>query len=51
MSEYCEVERPLLQQLSAQDWTVIDQGIATIPQDPAASLRTSFPRMVAARCV
>ena len=42
MSEYTEVELPFLQQLAAQGWTVIDQGFATIPQDPAASLRTSF---------
>lgn len=42
MSEYSEVERPFLQQLAAQGWTVVDQGCATIPQDPAASLRTSF---------
>lgn len=42
MSEYTEVERPFLQQLAAQGWTVIDQGVANIPQDPAASLLTSF---------
>lgn len=42
MSEYSEVELPFLQQLAAQGWTVVDQGCATIPQDPAASLRTSF---------
>lgn len=42
MSEYSEVELPFLQQLAAQGWTVIDQGCTTIPQDPAASLRTSF---------
>ena len=42
MSEYSEVELPFLQQLAAQGWTVVDQGFATIPQDPAASLRTSF---------
>ena len=42
MSEYTEVELPFLQQLAAQGWTVIDQGFAAIPQDPAASLRTSF---------
>jgi len=42
MSEYTEVELPCLQQLAAQGWTVIDQGCANIPQDPAASLRTSF---------
>ncbi len=42
MSEYTEVEQPFLQQLAALGWTVVDQGFATIPQDPAASLRTSF---------
>jgi type I restriction enzyme, R subunit len=42
MSEYSEVELPFLQQLAAQGWTVVDQGFATIPQDPAASLRTTF---------
>ncbi len=42
MSEYSEVELPFLQQLAAQGWTVIDQGFATIPQDPAVSLRKSF---------
>jgi len=42
MSEYSEVELPFLQQLATQGWTVVDQGCSTIPQDPAASLRTSF---------
>ena len=42
MSEYTEVERPFLQQLVTRGWTVIDPGFATIPQDPAASLRASF---------
>jgi type I restriction enzyme R subunit len=42
VSEYSEVELPFLQQLAAQGWTVVDQGCATIPQDPAVSLRTSF---------
>ena len=42
MSEYTEVELPFLQQLAAQGWTVVDQGCAAIPQDPATSLRTSF---------
>lgn len=42
MSEYSEVELPFLQQLATQGWTVVDQGCTTIPQDPAASLRTSF---------
>ncbi|MES2951847.1 MAG: hypothetical protein V4858_25260 [Pseudomonadota bacterium] len=42
MSEYSKVERPFLQQLAAQGWTVVNQGCATIPQDPAASLLTTF---------
>jgi type I restriction enzyme R subunit len=42
MSEYSEVELPFLQQLAAQGWTVVNQGCAAIPQDPAASLRPSF---------
>ena len=41
MSEYTEVEQPFLQQLAAQGWTVIDQGLA-LPQAPGPSLRTSF---------
>ena len=41
MSEYTEVERPFLDQLAAQGWTVIDQG-SQLPQDPAPSLRGSF---------
>ena len=41
MSEYTEVERPFLQQLAAQGWTVIDQGPA-VPQAAAPSLRESF---------
>jgi type I restriction enzyme, R subunit len=42
VSEYSEVELPFLQQLAAQGWATIDQGFATIPQDPAASLRSTF---------
>lgn len=41
MSEYSEVEKPFLDQLSALGWTVIDQG-AGIPQDAAPSLRANF---------
>ncbi|NMG32128.1 HsdR family type I site-specific deoxyribonuclease [Aromatoleum evansii] len=41
MSEYTEVERPFLQQLAEQGWTVIDQG-AAVPQDAAPSLRSNF---------
>lgn len=41
MTEFKNVERPFLDQLSALGWTVIDQGPA-IPSDPAKSLRNSF---------
>ncbi len=41
MSEYSEVERPFLDQLAAQGWTVIDQGQG-VPQDAAVSLRQHF---------
>lgn len=41
MSEYTEVERPFLQQLAEQGWTIIDQG-AGVPQDAAPSLRGNF---------
>lgn len=41
MSEYTEVERPFLDQLEAQGWTVIDQGQG-VPQDATASLRQHF---------
>ena len=46
MSEYAHVEAPLLAQLAGLGWTVIDQGCAMIPQDPARSLRTSFREMI-----
>jgi type I restriction enzyme R subunit len=41
MSEYTEVERPFLEQLAAQDWTMIDQGQG-VPQDATLSLRQHF---------
>lgn len=41
MSEYTEVERPFLEQLAAQGWTIVDQGTG-VPQDAAPSLRGSF---------
>ena len=46
MSEYAHVERPLLTQLAGLGWTVIDQGSQIIPQDPAASLRSSFRDLI-----
>ncbi len=42
MPEYLNVEKPFLDQLSRLGWKVIDQGFADIPNDPAASCRTSF---------
>ena len=41
MSEYSEVEKPLLKQLEDLGWKVIDQG-EKIPEDPMKSLRDSF---------
>ncbi|WP_374592603.1 type I restriction endonuclease subunit R [Aquabacterium sp.] len=41
MSEYTEVERPFLDQLSQQGWTVIDQG-SGVPQQAGPSLRNHF---------
>ena len=41
MSEYSNVERPFLQKLKETHWDIIDQGTG-IPQDPVASLRSSF---------
>lgn len=46
MSEYAHVEKPLLTQLQGLGWTVIDQGCQMIPQDPAASLRSSFRDLI-----
>lgn len=47
MSEYSYVEKPLLDQLRALGWEVIDQN-GSVPTDPAASRRASF-REVALR--
>lgn len=41
MSEYTEVERPFLDQLAQQGWTVIDQGNC-VPQQAGPSLRNHF---------
>lgn len=41
MSEYTEVEKPLLKQLETLGWRVIDQGEG-IPEDPTKSLRETF---------
>ena len=46
MSEYTHVEKPLLTQLAGLGWTPIDQGSQMIPQDPAASLRSSFRELI-----
>jgi len=45
MSEYHFVENPLLNQLDAMDWRVIEQP-SGIPTDPAKSLRASFREVV-----
>ncbi|MCY2994252.1 MAG: hypothetical protein NTY19_41215 [Planctomycetota bacterium] len=45
MSEYAFVEKPFLDQLTALDWQVIDQGQG-VPTNPAKSLRTSFRELV-----
>ncbi len=42
MSEYLHVEKPVLDQLEALGWTVIDQGHSFIPSDPGQSLRGGF---------
>ncbi|MCL6272196.1 type I restriction endonuclease [Sansalvadorimonas sp. 2012CJ34-2] len=47
MSEYKEVEQPLLQQLSTMGWDINDLG-SGIPKDPATSFRTSFREVVLA---
>jgi len=41
MSEYTEVEKPLLSQLKTLGWIIIDQG-EKIPEDPTKSMRDSF---------
>lgn len=46
MSEYAHVEKPLLTQLAGLGWTVIDHGVQMIPQDSAASLRSSFRDLI-----
>lgn len=45
MSEYLEVEKPLLDQLAAMGWEVHDLGQG-VPKDPATSFRSSFRQMV-----
>ena len=45
MSEYQFVEKPLLNQLGAMDWRVIEQP-SGIPTDPTKSLRSSFREVV-----
>lgn len=47
MSEYKDVERPLLTQLSSMGWDVHDLG-SGIPSDPATSFRSSFREVVLA---
>jgi type I restriction enzyme R subunit len=45
MSEYKNVEKPFLEQLSNLGWTIIDQGPA-FPTDPSKSLRTDFKEII-----
>ena len=45
MSEYTDVEKPLLNQLDSMGWTVVDQP-SGIPKDPAKSLRSGFREIV-----
>ena len=45
MSEYTDVEKPLLNQLASMGWQVVEQA-SGIPTDPAKSLRTSFREVV-----
>jgi len=45
MSEYSEVEKPLMEQLGRLGWTVIDQG-ADIPSNPSKSLRQTFRQLI-----
>jgi len=49
MSEYTDVEKPLLNQLASMGWQVIEQA-SGIPKDPAKSLRTSFREVVIKDC-
>ncbi len=48
MSEYTFVEKRFLDQLRALGWQVIDQteGGASVPTDPARSLRADFRQLV-----
>jgi type I restriction enzyme R subunit len=45
MSEYTDVEKPLLNQLASMGWQVVEQP-SGIPTDPAKSLRVSFREVV-----
>ncbi|MDO2950389.1 type I restriction endonuclease [Aeromonas simiae] len=45
MSEYLEVEKPLLDQLAAMGWEVHDLGQG-VPKAPSTSFRSSFRQMV-----
>jgi type I restriction enzyme R subunit len=49
MSEYQFVEKPLLNQLSAMGWRVIEHPSSVIPTDPTISLRTHFKENVIKR--
>ena len=45
MSEYTEVEKPLLNQLASMGWQAVEQAPG-IPKDPTSSLRTSFREVI-----
>jgi len=45
MSEYKNVEKPFLEQLSNLGWTIIDQGPA-FPTDPSKSLRSDYKEII-----
>lgn len=45
MSEYTDVEKPLLNQLVSMGWQVVEQA-SGIPTDPAKSLRSGFREVV-----
>ena len=49
MSEYQFVEKPLLKQLSAMGWRVIEHPSSVVPTDPSISLRNNFREYVIKR--
>ncbi len=49
MSEYQFVEKPLLNQLAAMGWQVIEHSSSVIPKDPSISYRDNFREFVIKR--